>query len=150
MDKIFNLIGLATRARKIISGEELMDAIRKKKVSLVILASDASENTRKRYSDKCSFYGIDLITVENSFKLNQAIGKANRMAIGINDEGFKKSIMKCWKGQVIDMAKANNNKNKKNQKKGFTPREKREEVEKKKIHKKLVTGFHSGYNVLNH
>ena len=52
MDKIFNLIGLATRARKIISGEELMDAIRKKKVSLVIVASDASENTRKRYSDK--------------------------------------------------------------------------------------------------
>ncbi len=98
MDKIFNLIGLATRARKIISGEELMDAIRKKKVSLVILASDASENTRKRYSDKCSFYGIDLITVDDSFKLNQAIGKANRMAIGINDEGFKNSIMKCWKG----------------------------------------------------
>lgn len=98
MEKVFNLIGLATRARKIISGEELMDAIRKKKVSLVVVANDASENTKKRYSDKCSFYGIDMITVESSVHLNQAIGKANRMAIGIVDEGFKKSIMKCWKG----------------------------------------------------
>lgn len=98
MDKIYNLIGLAMRARKIVSGEELMDAIRKKKVSLVILCEDASENTKKRYTDKCSFYEIDLITVDSSLKLNHAIGKSNRMAVGILDEGFKKSIMTCWKG----------------------------------------------------
>lgn len=98
MDKIYNLIGLAMRARKVISGEELMDAIRKKKVSLVIVSEDASENTKKRYSDKCSFYDVDLIMIESSERLNQAIGKSNRMAVGICDEGFKKSIMKCWKG----------------------------------------------------
>lgn len=98
MNKIYNLIGLATRARKIVSGEELLDAIRKKKVSLVIVAEDASENTKKRYSDKCSFYEIDLIYVESSIRLNQAIGKSNRMALGITDEGFKKSIMTCLKG----------------------------------------------------
>ena len=98
MDKIYNLIGLAMRAKKIVSGEELMDAIRKKKVSLVIVCDDASDNTKKRYSDKCSFYEIDLITVDSSMRLNQAIGKANRMAIGIKDDGFKNSMMKCWKG----------------------------------------------------
>lgn len=98
MDKVYNLIGLAMRARKVVSGEELMEAIRKKKVSLVVMCDDASENTKKRYSDKCSFYGIDLITVESSARLNQAIGKVNRMAVGISDEGFKKSIMTCWKG----------------------------------------------------
>lgn len=98
MDKIYNLIGLAMRAKKIISGEELMDAIRKKKVSLVLVSNDASENTKKKYSDKCRFYEIDMITIDDSNRLNQAIGKSNRMAIGIKDEGFKKSIMKCWKG----------------------------------------------------
>lgn len=98
MDKLYNLIGLAMRARKVVSGEELMDAIRKKKVSLVIVCEDASENTKKRYVDKCNFYNIDLIMVDSSIRLNQAIGKVNRMAIGIKDEGFKKSMMKCWKG----------------------------------------------------
>ena len=98
MDKIYNLIGLAMRAKKVVSGEELMDAIRKKKVSLVIVAQDASENTKKKYSDKCSFYEIDLITVDSSIRLNQAIGKVNRMAVGIKDDGFKKSMMKHWKG----------------------------------------------------
>lgn len=98
MDKIYNLIGLAMRARKIVSGEELIDAIRKHKVSLVIVCDDASDNTKKRYSDKCKFYNIDLIYVDSSIRLNKAIGKVNRMAIGIQDEGFKNSIMKCWKG----------------------------------------------------
>lgn len=98
MDKMWNLIGLAMRARKVISGDGLLDAVRNKKVSLVLLASDASENTKKRYSDKCKFYGIDLIEVEDSVKMNRAIGKVNRMAIGIQDEGFKKSILNCWKG----------------------------------------------------
>lgn len=98
MENLFNLIGLAMRAGKVISGEELMDAIRKNKVSLVIVAEDASENTKKRYRDKCTYYGIESIVVSDSLKLNRAIGKVNRMAIGITDEGFKKSMMKCWKG----------------------------------------------------
>lgn len=98
MDKLFNLIGLAMRAKKIVSGDELFDSIRNSKVSLVILASDASENTKKKVNDKCAFYGIDVIEVENFARLNHAIGKHNRMAIGIQDEGFKKSMLNCWKG----------------------------------------------------
>ncbi len=98
MDKLFNLIGLAMRARKIVSGDELLEAIRKQRVFLVIVASDASENTKKKYSDKCRFYDVEMIIVENSEKINHAIGKKNRMAIGISDEGFTKSILTCWKG----------------------------------------------------
>lgn len=43
-----NLLGLAARARKIVSGDELITAISKKKVSLVLVASDASDNTKKK------------------------------------------------------------------------------------------------------
>ena len=65
MDRIYSLIGLAMRARKVVSGEELLEAIRKRRVSLVIVSEDASENTKKRYSDKCSFYGVDLIMIDS-------------------------------------------------------------------------------------
>ena len=47
--QITQLLGLATRARKTISGEELVvKEIRSKKAKLVLLASDASQNTAKK------------------------------------------------------------------------------------------------------
>ena len=47
--KVMNLMGLAMRAGKLITGEELTIAeIRKQKAKLVFVATDASENTRKR------------------------------------------------------------------------------------------------------
>ncbi|MGC3347912.1 L7Ae/L30e/S12e/Gadd45 family ribosomal protein, partial [Enterococcus faecium] len=51
--KAMNLIGLAMRAGKQITGEELTIAeIRKLKAKLVFVATDASENTRKKIIDK--------------------------------------------------------------------------------------------------
>lgn len=49
MNQIEQMLGLAMRARKLITGEELVvKAIRQGQVKLVILASDASANTRKK------------------------------------------------------------------------------------------------------
>ena len=50
-----SLLGLANRARKIISGEELViKEVRKGRAKLVILSRDASENTSKKITDKCT------------------------------------------------------------------------------------------------
>ncbi len=47
--KAMNLIGLAMRAGKLITGEELTIAdIRKQKAKIVFVANDASENTKKK------------------------------------------------------------------------------------------------------
>lgn len=47
--KAKNMLGLAMRAGKIISGEELvLRDIRQQKVPLVFVASDASQNTQKK------------------------------------------------------------------------------------------------------
>lgn len=47
--KAMNLIGLAMRAGKMITGEELtIGDIRRQKAKIVFVASDASENTRKK------------------------------------------------------------------------------------------------------
>lgn len=48
-EQISNLLGLATRARKTITGEELVvKEIRSKKAKLVVLSNDASKNTAKK------------------------------------------------------------------------------------------------------
>lgn len=50
---ILNFLGLAARARKIISGEELVvKEVRSSSAMLVIIAEDASANTMKKITDK--------------------------------------------------------------------------------------------------
>ena len=50
-----SLLGLANRAGKIISGEELViKEIRSGKAKLVFFSEDASANTKKKITDKCT------------------------------------------------------------------------------------------------
>ena len=92
MNNIYNFLGLAFRANKVITGESVLKGIRSKRVDLVIIASDASENTKKKYIDKCQFYHVDYLILEDSTHLSNAIGKANRMVFGITDRGFSRTL----------------------------------------------------------
>lgn len=88
-----SLLGLANRARKLITGEELVvKEIRNGKAKLVILAGDASLNTEKKISDKCHFYNVPLKKVENRSVLGQAIGKEERVTVAVLDEGFARKL----------------------------------------------------------
>lgn len=86
-------IGLAMRAKALITGEEFsLVEIKKKSAYLVFLASDAGVNTTKRITDKCLFYEVPLITDFNSEELNKAIGKENRKVIAITSQKFAKLL----------------------------------------------------------
>lgn len=91
-------VGLAMRARKVSFGDTLIHDIRSKKAKLVLLASNASENTKKKVKDKSKFYQIEMIEVVESELLSKAVGKENIKAIGILDEGFANRIKKTMKG----------------------------------------------------
>jgi len=89
-----SLLGLANRARKVISGEELsIKEVRSNKARLVLLSADASQNTTKKVTDKCKSYNIPLKMVENRFLLGQAIGKEARVVVAVLDEGFAKKLL---------------------------------------------------------
>ncbi|KMO58564.1 50S ribosomal protein L7, partial [Lacticaseibacillus rhamnosus] len=50
---VLNLLGLARRASRLTTGDQLvLSAIRSGEAKLVFVASDASANTRKKFSDK--------------------------------------------------------------------------------------------------
>lgn len=88
-----NILGLANAARKVITGETLLKSIKSNKISLVLIAANASENTKKKITDKCHYYHIQYYIVdEESDILGKAIGKENRVAVGIADRGFAKKI----------------------------------------------------------
>ncbi len=60
MNKALQSIGLARKAGQLTFGtQNVLECIRHKKAVLVIIASDASENTLKTLTDKCAFYGVE-------------------------------------------------------------------------------------------
>ena len=60
-NKAMGLLGLAARARKIVSGEVVLTSIQNHSAKLVVIANDASENTKKKYVDKCTYYNVSEI-----------------------------------------------------------------------------------------
>lgn len=90
--EVLSLLGLASRARKISTGDTLLKNIRSKQVYLVLIASDASENSKKKLIDKCLFYHVDYMVVSDIEHLSHAIGKDNRVGIGICEKGFANKI----------------------------------------------------------
>ena len=54
MNKFFSLLGLCKRAGKLVAGEVAAEqAVRKKQAYLLILAQDASKNTKKKQIPQC-------------------------------------------------------------------------------------------------
>ena len=93
MHKVLQLLGLAFRAKKVISGEDFcVEAIRKGEAKYLFLASDAGVNTTKKITDKANFYKVVVDNRFTSSELSSAIGKNNRMVVAITDSGFAKKI----------------------------------------------------------
>jgi ribosomal protein L7Ae-like RNA K-turn-binding protein len=89
-----SLLGLANRARKITTGEELtVKEIRNGKAKLVLLSADASANTTKKITDKCNSYEVPCKMVEDRHLLGQAIGKEARVVVAVMDDGFAKKLI---------------------------------------------------------
>lgn len=97
-ERFLSMLGLACRAGKIQTGEMVIQAIRAKKAKLVIIASDASENTRKKLEDKCTFYEVPFAYFDGSERLSAAIGRHNRMAVAVMDDGFARNLIQLMKG----------------------------------------------------
>ncbi|WP_092871923.1 L7Ae/L30e/S12e/Gadd45 family ribosomal protein [Acetitomaculum ruminis] len=87
------MIGMATRAKKTISGEFSVEkAVKTGKAKLVIVATDASDNTKKLFTNKCSYYKIPCLYYSTKESLGHAIGKDYRASVAILDKNFANSI----------------------------------------------------------
>ncbi len=87
--KTSNALGLAMKAGKVVSGEfQTEKAVKSHKASLVILADDASENTKKKFLDMCSHRRIPIYIWGTRELLGEAIGKEFRASIAVIDENL--------------------------------------------------------------
>ena len=97
-DKALAMIGLAQKAGKIVSGEFATEkAVKTGKAALVIVAGDASENTKKMFTNMCAFYEVPVYIYSDKETLGHAIGKQFRASLPVADEGFRNTIEKHLK-----------------------------------------------------
>lgn len=88
-------IGLANRAGKVVSGEaNTLQSIRTGKAKLLLIAEDAAQNTKKKFSDKGRSYDVPVIEWGSRSEYGKALGKADRAVLAITDEGFAELIRK--------------------------------------------------------
>ncbi len=87
------LLGLAMRARKVVLGEQqIIKEVQAKKAQLILIVSDIGEQTRKKITDKCKFYDIPYVFVDDRETLSRAIGSKDRVAVAIMDKGFANKL----------------------------------------------------------
>ena len=103
--KAMRLLGLAARAGRVTAGVPLIcTALQKgangKQPLLVLLAADASENTKKRITDKTTYYRVPLRSISTDCAtLATAVGKRDGAvaAVGISEPGLAREIAELLK-----------------------------------------------------
>lgn len=83
------------KAGKVQSGEFSVEkTVKAKRGFLVIVAEDASDNTKKMFTNMCTYYKVPLFVFGTKEALGHAIGKEKRASLVLLDAGFSKSISK--------------------------------------------------------
>ena len=101
-DKIYSFLGLATRAGKIVSGDDsTLLELKRGNVKLVIVAEDASDNTKKLFKDKSSYRNVPYVYFSSKLQLGYAIGNGPRAALGVKDINFANKILELMETPKI-------------------------------------------------
>lgn len=94
-DKVLSLLGLAARGRNLVSGEFSTEkAVKEGKAALVIVSNEASDNTKKMFSNMCSFYQTPIYFYAAKEALGHAVGKEMRASVAVIDKGLADSIIR--------------------------------------------------------
>lgn len=93
--KALSLLSLAAKAGKVVSGGYMtVNSIADGRACLVIIASDASENTKKKFTNKCHYYNVPCKVFVDSDTLGRQIGKQSRIVVAVTDDGLAGQIAK--------------------------------------------------------
>ena len=100
--KLYGIIGLATKAGKLTAGTDAcLEGIEKKNIKLVIIATDASDRTKKLVKEKCEQFNVSVYEILTIDEISKSIGKPNKAIIGIKENGFAEKIKKIINGGEV-------------------------------------------------
>jgi ribosomal protein L7Ae-like RNA K-turn-binding protein len=99
-NKIYSMIGLATKAGKVVSGSDACERLIKKDKALVVIVSiDASDNTKKMFNDMCTYRKVPIRYYGDKDSIGRFSGKETRTVLAINDKNFADRILQLIDGE---------------------------------------------------
>ena len=94
-DKVLSLLSIAAKSGSVKSGEFMTEKSVKEGLSfLVIVSSEASDNTKKKFKDMGAFHDVPVYIHGSKDDLGRCIGKEFRASLSVNDEGLAKELIK--------------------------------------------------------
>ncbi|MCR4892519.1 MAG: ribosomal L7Ae/L30e/S12e/Gadd45 family protein [Lachnospiraceae bacterium] len=98
-NRIDSLIGLATRAGRTVSGEDtVIKSVRDGTARVVFISAEASAGTRKKFQDKCTYYGVPYYIRGSLEELGKVTGKPFRAVVAVTDQGFANELINILSG----------------------------------------------------
>lgn len=96
------LIGLARRAGYAAAGEfSATKALEAGKAHLVLLAEDASENTKKKFRDKAAYRRVAVCIWLSKAELGRILGLGERSVAVITDKAMAASVRELIEDQIL-------------------------------------------------
>ena len=91
--KALSMLGIATKAGKTVTGEFSTEkAVKDGRACIVLVAADASENTKKKFRNMCKYYHVTFRELADKDSLGRACGKEFRASLAVTDQGLAKVI----------------------------------------------------------
>jgi ribosomal protein L7Ae-like RNA K-turn-binding protein len=105
--RVLSILGLCMKAGKLQTGEEQAEnLLRTGAAELVIVAGDASGNTRRKFINKCFYYKKPVLIYGNRDELSHSVGKHNRTVYAVTDSAFAKQVSDLIQMEVAECQKS--------------------------------------------
>lgn len=99
---IESYLGFARRTGNVISGtQSCINQISHHRVKLILVASDASQNTMEKFRQICERNNVNFEIFSTMDELSRMTGMPGRGVFGITDSGFAETIMKEIQNEKI-------------------------------------------------
>ena len=100
--RVRNLLGMAQKARRIVSGNFAVEqAVKQGNAKLMLLAEDTEKNSKEAYEGLAEQYQVPCRSILTKASLGACMGKEYRAAAVLLDDGFSKSLRRLL-GEQID------------------------------------------------
>ena len=93
-NRVLQMLGIAAKSGNVVSGEFSTEkAVKSGNAYLVIVSEEASENTRKMFTNMTNFYEVPLRVFGTKEELGRCIGKQFRASLAITDENLANAVV---------------------------------------------------------
>lgn len=98
--RIYSFLSISKKAGKLTAGyNNCENDIKNARCKLVIIAEDASLNTRNKFTAICSQRNITFVVFGRKEKLGSCIGRDDVSVMGIKDESMSRVVLNMMKQQ---------------------------------------------------